>query len=96
MSSLRKLNRISGRPIQNAITVVAMTYIRAIQNNAWPSVTPNTPSSPDRFHRIGVKATTDTIALMAPNSRVLAASTVGALGPVPVAAVKASISSWIR
>ena len=96
MSSLRKLNRISGLPIQNAITVVTNTYSNAIQNSAWLSVKPNTFRGPDRPHRIGVNAATDTIELMPPNSSVVEVPTVGVLVPCPVPVVKESISSWMR
>lgn len=46
--------------------------------------------------RMGVKATTDTIALMAPNNSVVVVPTVGVLAPVPVQAVKLSMSNWMR
>ena len=62
VSSLRKDSRISGRPIQNATTVVKTTYISTIQNSAFGTVTPKIVSGPARLHRIGVNATTYTIA----------------------------------
>ena len=59
-------------------------------------MTPKSVNGPDRFHRIGVNATTDTIELTAPNSNVWDVPTVGVLvsGPVPV--VKTSTSCWMR
>ena len=96
VASLRKLSRISGRPIQNATTVAKNTYSRAIQNSALGMVKPRIVNGPDRFHRIGANDTTDTIELTAPNSSVWDVWIVGVLvcGPVPV--VKTSISCWMR
>ena len=96
VSSLRKDSRISGRPIQNATTVVKNTYSSAIQNSAFGIVRPKMGSGPDRLHRIGVNSTTDTMAKTVPNNRVWAVLTVDVFvsGPVPV--VNMSMSCWMR
>lgn len=96
MSSLRKDSRISGRPIQNATTVVKKTYTSAIQNSAFGTVMPTIVSGPARRHRIGVNDTTETIDVTDPNISVWAVPTVGVFvsGPVPV--VKISMSCWMR
>ena len=59
-------------------------------------VIPKKISSPERLHRIGVNATTDTMELIAPNGRVAIVPSDGTFGPWPVNAVNASISSWMR
>ena len=59
-------------------------------------VSPNSDRSPDRFHRIAVNEITDTMELIAPNSRVLSAVLFGMFGDGPTPAVKMSMSDWIR
>ena len=96
VNSLRKLNRISGRPIQNATTVAKNTYTNATQNSAFGRVTPKTVTSNDRFHRIGMKATTVETEEMAPNNSIAPVPTVGEFGEPPVPVVKISTSAWMR
>ena len=59
-------------------------------------VRPNSDTSKDKFHRIGMKAITVDTESMAPNSSTDPVPIVGEFWDEPTPVVKTSISCWMR